>query len=107
VRDNKAGKGILPFDHPQAGRALLGVTGTPPTGCKIFWARGRATLILGNGHRYSDFTTASKTAFQNPSVRFVNINMLFSEFEACKHRCFPGFQGEGPLPRSKKLQQGG
>ena len=33
--------------------------------------------------RYSDFTTASKTAFQNPAVRFVNINV--AEFDAFKH----------------------
>ena len=40
-------------------------------------------MIIGIGTRYSDFTTASKTAFQNPSVRFVNINV--SEFDAYKH----------------------
>ena len=49
----------------------IGVTGTP--GANIL-AR-EADLIIGIGTRYSDFTTASKTAFQNPSVRFVNINV--------------------------------
>ena len=39
--------------------------------------------MIGIGTRYSDFTTASKTAFQNPTVRFVNINV--GEFDAFKH----------------------
>jgi 3D-(3,5/4)-trihydroxycyclohexane-1,2-dione acylhydrolase (decyclizing) len=39
--------------------------------------------VIGVGTRYSDFTTASKTAWQNPDVRFVNINV--AEFDAGKH----------------------
>ena len=42
-----------------------------------------ADLVIGIGTRYSDFTTASKTAFQNPEVRFININV--TEFDAGKH----------------------
>jgi 3D-(3,5/4)-trihydroxycyclohexane-1,2-dione acylhydrolase (decyclizing) len=42
-----------------------------------------ADLVIGIGTRYSDFTTASKTAFQNPAVRFVNINV--ASFDAAKH----------------------
>jgi 3D-(3,5/4)-trihydroxycyclohexane-1,2-dione acylhydrolase (decyclizing) len=42
-----------------------------------------ADLIIGIGTRYSDFTTASKTAFQNPNVAFININV--TEFDAIKH----------------------
>ena len=56
----------------------MGVTGTP--GANVM-AR-EADLILGVGTRYSDFTTASQTAFQNPDVRFININV--SEFDAGK-----------------------
>ena len=41
-----------------------------PTGC----AR-EADLVIGVGTRWSDFTTASKSAFQDPGVRFVNINV--------------------------------
>ncbi len=40
-------------------------------------------MVIGIGTRYSDFTTASKTAFQNKDVRFININI--TEFDACKH----------------------
>ena len=82
VCETQAGKGALPFDHPQEVGAV-GVTGTP--GANIL-AR-EADLILGIGTRYSDFTTASKTAFQNPSVRFININV--AEFDAVKHAALP------------------
>ncbi|HEY6180905.1 MAG TPA: 3D-(3,5/4)-trihydroxycyclohexane-1,2-dione acylhydrolase (decyclizing) [Terriglobales bacterium] len=78
VCETQAGKGSLPYDHAQQ-LGAVGATGTP--GANIL-AR-EADLIIGIGTRYSDFTTASKTAFQNPSVRFVNINVC--EFDAYKH----------------------
>ena len=43
--------------------------------------------MIGIGTRYSDFTTASKSAFQNPDVRFININV--AEFDAYKHWALP------------------
>ena len=61
----------------------MGVTGTP--GANIL-AR-EADLIIGVGTRYTDFTTASQTAFQNPAVGFVNINV--SEFDAGKQAALP------------------
>src|SRR5207248_149516 len=70
VCETQAGKGSLAFDHPQQ-LGAMGVTGT--SGANI--AAREADLIIGIGTRYSDFTTASKTAFQNPSVRFININV--------------------------------
>jgi 3D-(3,5/4)-trihydroxycyclohexane-1,2-dione acylhydrolase (decyclizing) len=82
VCETQAGKGSLPYDHPQQ-LGAIGVTGTP--GANIM-AR-EADLIVGIGTRYSDFTTASKTAFQNPEVRFININA--SEFDSYKHRALP------------------
>jgi 3D-(3,5/4)-trihydroxycyclohexane-1,2-dione acylhydrolase (decyclizing) len=82
VAETQAGKGSLPFDHPQEVGAM-GVTGTP--GANLL-AR-EADLILGVGTRYSDFTSASKTAFQNPNVRFININVV--EFDAYKHAALP------------------
>ena len=82
VCETQAGKGSLPFDHAQQ-LGAVGVTGTP--GANIV-AR-EADLIIGVGTRYSDFTTASKTAFQNPSVRFININV--AEFDAYKHAALP------------------
>jgi 3D-(3,5/4)-trihydroxycyclohexane-1,2-dione acylhydrolase (decyclizing) len=82
VSETQAGKGALPFDHPQEVGAV-GVTGTP--GANIL-AR-EADLVIGIGTRYSDFTTASKTAFQNPDVRFININV--AEFDSHKHAALP------------------
>jgi 3D-(3,5/4)-trihydroxycyclohexane-1,2-dione acylhydrolase (decyclizing) len=82
VCETQAGKGALLYDHPQEVGAV-GVTGTP--GANIL-AR-EADLIIGIGTRYSDFTSASKTAFQNPDVRFVNINV--AEFDAYKHAALP------------------
>lgn len=78
VGETQAGKGALRFDHPLS-LGAIGATGT--RGANIL-AR-EADLVIGIGTRYSDFTTASKTAFQNPDVRFLNINV--GEFDAIKH----------------------
>jgi 3D-(3,5/4)-trihydroxycyclohexane-1,2-dione acylhydrolase (decyclizing) len=80
--ETQAGKGSLPFDHPQ-NLGGTGVSGTP--GSNI--AAREADLVLAIGTRLADFTTASKTAFQNPAVRFVNINV--AEFDAFKHAALP------------------
>ena len=82
VGETQAGKGALPYNHP-LNLGAIGVTGTP--GANII-AR-EADLVIGIGTRYSDFTAASKTAFQNPNVRFVNINV--AEFDAYKHGAIP------------------
>jgi 3D-(3,5/4)-trihydroxycyclohexane-1,2-dione acylhydrolase (decyclizing) len=80
--ETQAGKGSLCFDHPQCVGAM-GVTGTSAANRL---AR-EADLIIGIGTRYSDFTTASVTAFQNAKVRFININT--AEFDAYKHAAVP------------------
>jgi 3D-(3,5/4)-trihydroxycyclohexane-1,2-dione acylhydrolase (decyclizing) len=82
VAETQAGKGSLPFDHPQC-LGAMGVTGTP--GANLL-ARD-ADLIIGVGTRYSDFTTASKTAFRNPAVKLININV--AEFDAGKQLGLP------------------
>ena len=82
VAETQAGKGSLAFDHPQS-LGAMGVTGTSAAN-KL--AR-EADLIIGIGTRYSDFTTASVTAFQNPNVRFININV--TGFDAAKHAALP------------------
>jgi len=78
VAETFAGKGSLPYDHP-SNLGAVGVTGTP--GANSFTSE--ADLVIGIGTRYSDFTTASKTAFQNPDVKFININV--AEFDSYKH----------------------
>ena len=82
VGETFAGKGSLRYDHPQ-NLGAIGATGTP--GANI--AAREADLVIAIGTRLSDFTTASKTAFQNPNVRFVNINI--AEFDAMKHAALP------------------
>jgi 3D-(3,5/4)-trihydroxycyclohexane-1,2-dione acylhydrolase (decyclizing) len=82
VGETQAGKGSLRFDHPQNAGAV-GATGTLAANRL---ARD-ADLIIGIGTRYSDFTTASKTAFQNPEARFININV--AEFDSFKHSAIP------------------
>ncbi|MCC6802074.1 MAG: 3D-(3,5/4)-trihydroxycyclohexane-1,2-dione acylhydrolase (decyclizing) [Anaerolineae bacterium] len=82
VGETMAGKGALPYNHP-LNLGAVGVTGTE--GANVI-ARD-ADLVIGVGTRYSDFTAASKTAFQNANVRFVNINV--AEFDAFKHRALP------------------
>jgi 3D-(3,5/4)-trihydroxycyclohexane-1,2-dione acylhydrolase (decyclizing) len=82
VTETQADKGSLPYDHPQ-NLGAVGVTGTP--GANIL-ARD-ADLVIAVGTRLSDFTTASKTAFQNPKVRFINITV--TEMDASKHTGLP------------------
>jgi 3D-(3,5/4)-trihydroxycyclohexane-1,2-dione acylhydrolase (decyclizing) len=82
VGETQGGKSSLPFDHPQ-NLGAIGVTGTP--GANI--AARDADLVIAIGTRLSDFTTASKTAFQNPNVRFVNLNV--NELDAYKHAGLP------------------
>ncbi|NMX02924.1 3D-(3,5/4)-trihydroxycyclohexane-1,2-dione acylhydrolase (decyclizing) [Mobiluncus mulieris] len=78
VSDTQAGKGAINFDHPQA------VGGVGSTGCdSANHLADEADLIIGVGTRYSDFTTASRTAFKNPDVSFVNINI--KAFDAIKN----------------------
>jgi len=78
VSDTQAGKGALAWDHPCA------VGGVGATGSPVANALAReADVVLGVGTRYSDFTTASRTAFADPGVRFVNLNV--AAFDAGKH----------------------
>ena len=70
VAETQAGKGSLPFDHEGA-LGGVGATGTL-VGNRI---ASKADVVIGIGTRYTDFTTASRTAFQNPDVRFVNVNV--------------------------------
>ncbi len=78
VGETFAGRGSLRYDHPLS----LGAVGATGTTAANRLAR-EADLVIGIGTRYGDFTTASKTAFQQPDVRFVNINV--AAFDAAKH----------------------
>ncbi len=78
VAETQAGKGALPFDHPLA-LGAIGVTGSSAANR----VAREADLVIGIGTRWTDFTTASKTAFQDPNVRFINVNV--AEFDSYKH----------------------
>lgn len=78
VGETQAGRGALPSDAPGA----LGAIGATGTLAANRLARD-ADLVLGIGTRWSDFTTASKSAFQDAGVRFVNVNVC--AFDAAKH----------------------
>ncbi|SPT52835.1 3D-(3,5/4)-trihydroxycyclohexane-1,2-dione hydrolase [Actinomyces bovis] len=77
VADTQAGKGAINFDHPCA-IGGVGSTGGD-SGNHI---ADKADLVIGIGTRYSDFTTASKTQFKDPEVKFININVR--AFDAAK-----------------------
>jgi len=82
VGETQAGKGSLAWDHPQS-MGAIGATGTLAANRLAH----SADLVIGVGTRYSDFTSASMTAFQNPDVTFVNINT--AEFDAYKVGAIP------------------
>jgi len=77
VGETQAGKGSLPYDHP----SNLGAVGATGTLAANRLARG-ADVVIGIGTRWTDFTTASHTAFGNPHVHFINLNVL--DFDAQK-----------------------
>jgi 3D-(3,5/4)-trihydroxycyclohexane-1,2-dione acylhydrolase (decyclizing) len=78
VADTHAGKGAVPWDHPAAVGGL-GSTGTTAANALA----AQADVVLGIGTRYSDFTTASHTVFQDPDVTFANLNV--ARLDAAKH----------------------
>lgn len=78
VGETQAGKGSLPFDHPQS-LGSIGVSGSAHAN-KL---ANDADVVIGIGTRYTDFTTASHTLFRRAGVGFVNINV--AELDAFKH----------------------
>ncbi len=82
VGETMAGRGALASEHPLS----LGAIGATGGSAANRLAR-EADLVIGIGTRWSDFTTASHSAFQDPSVRFVNLNV--AAFDAGKHSGLP------------------
>jgi 3D-(3,5/4)-trihydroxycyclohexane-1,2-dione acylhydrolase (decyclizing) len=78
VATTQAGGGSLPWDHPQ----YLGGIGATGTAAANRIARD-ADVVIGVGTRWSDFTTASRTVFQQDGVLFVNVNV--APVDALKH----------------------
>jgi 3D-(3,5/4)-trihydroxycyclohexane-1,2-dione acylhydrolase (decyclizing) len=82
VGETFAGKGAVRYDQPYS-IGGLGATGTK----YAIEIANEADVVIGIGTRYSDFTTASKSIFKNPDVKFININI--NEFDAFKHAALP------------------
>ncbi|HET6865362.1 MAG TPA: 3D-(3,5/4)-trihydroxycyclohexane-1,2-dione acylhydrolase (decyclizing) [Solirubrobacteraceae bacterium] len=82
VGETMAGRGALLSDHPLS----LGAIGATGGSAANRLARD-ADLVIGIGTRWGDFTTASHSAFQDPGVRFVNVNV--AAFDAGKHSGLP------------------
>jgi 3D-(3,5/4)-trihydroxycyclohexane-1,2-dione acylhydrolase (decyclizing) len=80
--ETQAGKGALPYDH----RCAVGAIGATGTTAANVLAR-EADAVLGVGTRWSDFTTASRSLFAHPGVRFVNLNV--AAVDAFKHAGLP------------------
>jgi 3D-(3,5/4)-trihydroxycyclohexane-1,2-dione acylhydrolase (decyclizing) len=70
VCETQAGKGSLPWNHP-LNVGPIGANG----GLAANRLAAQADLVLLIGTRFADFTTASRTAFQDPAVQFVAINV--------------------------------
>jgi 3D-(3,5/4)-trihydroxycyclohexane-1,2-dione acylhydrolase (decyclizing) len=82
VAVTQAGKGAVLDAHPGC-LGAVGVTGTAAANAIAL----AADVILTIGTRLSDFTTASKSQFQHPGVRFIAINIHGAD--ARKHGAVP------------------
>ena len=99
VAETQAGKGSLPYDHPGA----LGAVGATGTRAANLVARD-ADVVIAIGTRLGDFTTASRTAFQDPDVRLVGLNVAAFDAgqarrAAARRRCPRGHRGAHRRPR--------
>ena len=82
VGETQAGKGSLPWNH-KCNVGAIGVSGTLAAN-RI---AKEADLLICVGTRLSDFTTASKTQFQNRDVQFIGINVASRDTR--KHGALP------------------
>ena len=82
IGETQAGKGSLPWNHGQ-NLGAVGATGTLAANRTAL----EADLVICLGTRLSDFTTASKTQFQHPDVKFISINV--NDADAYKHSALP------------------
>jgi 3D-(3,5/4)-trihydroxycyclohexane-1,2-dione acylhydrolase (decyclizing) len=82
VAVTQAGKGALLESHA-LGLGAIGVTGTLAAN-RIATT---ADVVVVVGTRLADFTTASKSQFQDPKARFISINVHAAD--VAKHGAFP------------------
>ncbi len=82
VGETQAGKGALHYQHRLA-LGAVGVTGNKAANELI----KEADVVITIGSRLNDFMTASLTAFANPDVKFININI--AEYDSHKQGAIP------------------
>ena len=82
VAETQAGKGALPWDHPQQAGAI-GATGSSAANALA----AEADVVLAVGTRLTDFTTASRTLFEHPDVTAIGLNA--TAFDALKLDALP------------------
>lgn len=82
VGETQAGKGSLAWNHAQSVGAV-GVTGTSAAN----QLAAEADIVLAVGTRLQDFTTASRSLFQNPDAKLIQLNI--GAMDAVKHGAVP------------------
>jgi len=82
VAETQAGKGSLNWQHPYAVGGI-GVTGSKAAN---ILAR-QADLVIAIGSRLQDFTTESRTIFNDENTTLIQINV--GQFDANKHDAIP------------------
>ena len=80
MSESQAGKGVAALEPPDRTSGPIGSAG----GLAANRLAKDADLVIGVGTRMGDFVTASRTAFQDPDVTFVGINI--NGFDAAKMR---------------------
>ncbi|MFX3649072.1 MAG: 3D-(3,5/4)-trihydroxycyclohexane-1,2-dione acylhydrolase (decyclizing) [Paenibacillus sp.] len=100
IAETQAGKSAVPWDHP-LNVGAIGVTGSLAANRL---AR-EADVVIGVGTRFSDFTTASRSAFQHPEASFININLNGMDADKLGGEAILADAREGLQVLQKELQQ--
>lgn len=100
IAETQAGKSAVSWDHP-LNVGAIGVTGSLAANRL---AR-EADVVIGVGTRFSDFTTASRSAFQHPEASFININLNSMDAAKLGGEAILADAREGLQALQKELQE--
>ncbi|MDQ0723179.1 3D-(3,5/4)-trihydroxycyclohexane-1,2-dione acylhydrolase (decyclizing) [Paenibacillus sp. W4I10] len=100
IAETQAGKSAVSWDHP-LNVGAIGVTGSLAANRL---ARD-ADVVIGVGTRFSDFTTASRSAFQHPEASFININLNSMDAAKLGGEAILADAREGLQALQKELQE--
>jgi 3D-(3,5/4)-trihydroxycyclohexane-1,2-dione acylhydrolase (decyclizing) len=82
ISETQAGKSAIAWDHP-LNLGSIGVTGTTAANA----CAEEADVVLAVGTRLQDFTTGSRSLFQDPAMRLIQMNV--ASFDVAKHNAVP------------------